>query len=237
MEGTTFSVEDWEAAERLLNGLSARVGRHLDLPGGLVAAPHIGVFASARDADVAPRLHRDFGQVAKMLGRRLGEGGFSMLTGGCPGIVDAAQAEFVRKRKDKQRQLSIGVRIQALEIPEPANPHLDIQINATCFGSRLELMQRFCDGCVMLPGGLGSLLELAFFLQYSQVAREGRGMPICLLPGRFWNPVKQQLTRMGAYNTVTPGNGDTALLHWVDTVDEAIDILLSHNGNRNKVVR
>lgn len=237
MADRTFSVDDWERADALLNGLSARVGRHLDLSDGLVAAPHIGVFASARDPTTAPRLHHDFGRDAKQLGRKLGEGGFSMLTGGCPGIVDAAQAEFVRKRRDARRQLSVGVRIQALEVPEPANPHLDIQINATCFGSRLELMQRFCDGCVMLPGGLGSLLELAFFLQYSQVARQGRGMPICLLPGRFWNPMRDQLARMGAYNTVSTEGGDVDLLHWVDTVDEAIGILLSHNGNKDRVAR
>jgi predicted Rossmann-fold nucleotide-binding protein len=213
------------------------VARHLDLPGGVEAAPHIGVFASARDPTVAPRLHRDFGREAKMLGRRLAENGFSMLTGGCPGIVDAAQAEFVRKRKNPARQLSVGIRIQALEVPEPANPHLDIQINASNFGSRLELMQLFCDGCVMLPGGLGTLLELAFFLQYSQVARNGRGMPICLLPGSFWNPMRDQLARMAAFNTVTPGSGDTAQLHWVDSVNRATEILLNHNGNRERVAR
>jgi len=226
---------DWEAAERLLHGLSQRLGRELQIAHGdekgTGIAPFIGVFASAREEDKAPRLHREFGPTATAIGERIAKAGLSMLSGGCPGIVETAQDRFVATRINPRLQHSVGVRILALEIPEPANPHLDMEPHALNFGARLELMHRFCSGCVVLPGGLGSLLEIAYFLQYSQVARGGRGMPICLLPGSFWNPLKDMLARMGAYGTVSPNNGDLSLLHFVDSVDEAMNILLAHNGN------
>jgi hypothetical protein len=236
---TQYAVDDWENAARLFDGLTVRLARKLDRPEDSQpeVAPHVGVFASARDRDRAGRLHTEFAPVAKELGRALATSGFSLLTGGCPGIVERAQEAFTHHRLDPTRQRSVGVRIMALEFEEPENPHLDITIRAPTFGARLELMHRFCDGCIILPGGLGSLLEFANFLQYAQVARQHRGMPICLLPGWFWNPMKDLFERMRAYHTVSPENGDLAHLHWVDDVESAVRIILNHNGNRDKVVR
>lgn len=233
------AINDWETSAKLLDQLTLRLAGKFDRPNETLpqVAPHIGVFASARDKDRAGRLHQEFAPMARELGQRLATAGFSMLSGGCPGIVDQAQAAYVQHRINAGRQVSVGVRIMALEFEEPPNPHLDITVHAPSFGSRLELMHRFCDGCVILPGGLGSLLEFAHFLQYSQVARQNRGMPICLLPGWFWNPMKDLFERMRAYNTVSPDNGDLAHLHWVETVDQAITIMLEHNGNRSLVVR
>lgn len=232
------AVVDWENADRLLHGLSARLGStltHVDTNGAEVyAAPYVGVFASAREADKAQRLHEKFATVAIAVGEALGNEGFSMLTGGCPGIVHAAQARFVRTRRNPVRQRSVGVRIKALEFEEPANPDLDIEIHALNFGSRLELMHRFCDGAIILPGGLGSLLELAYFLQYAQVARKGRGMPICVLPSTFWNPLWDLFARMQRYQTVA-WDGDLTLIHRVRSVEEAMEIIKAHNGNAAKL--
>ncbi len=192
------------------------------------AAPFIGVFGSARDSDKAPWLHWLYGDVfAKALGKLLARRQVSMLSGGCPGMVDLAQEAFCNNRRDAAAQKSVGIRITCLGFHEPANPHLDETLHAPDFGSRLELMLQLCAAFVVLGGGIGSLLEVAYFLQHVQAVNGHRDKPIILV-GRMWYPVTWLLRVMAWLGTVDRADIDRIqVASSLKRVEQVIDKVLS----------
>ena len=153
--------------------------------------PCVTVFGSARFG----RDHAYYA-MAREVGARLAHAGFAVMTGGGPGIMEAANrgAREVGGR-------SIGCNIELPEEQKP-NPYLDRWITFRHFFVRKVMLVKYSYAFVALPGGLGTLDEIFETATLIQTAKI-RQFPLMLLGKDFWAPMMQFLeTRLLAEGTV-----------------------------------
>jgi uncharacterized protein (TIGR00730 family) len=157
----------------------ARVSRiQGEIEEGFDALAHVGkavsFFGSARTSPSDPQY-----QQARSLAREMGEAGFAIITGGGPGIMEAAN----RGAKDAGAH-SIGL---AIELPheERPNPYVDIELTFHYFFTRKVMFVRYSSGFVVFPGGFGTfdeLFEAATLRQTEKI----RHFPIMLFGSGYW---------------------------------------------------
>ncbi|MDX6697935.1 MAG: hypothetical protein QOE65_1332 [Solirubrobacteraceae bacterium] len=111
--------------------------------------PAVAVFGSARVPQDDPRYER-----AREVGRRLGEAGFAVVTGGGPGLMEAAN----RGAREAGAR-SVGLNIE-LPFEQGMNPYVDLPLTFHYFFARKIMFVRYAVGFVVLPGGFGTLDEL-----------------------------------------------------------------------------
>lgn len=162
------------------------------------------------------------------LARYLAWEGIDVLTGGGPGLMEAANKGARLGREEKKTQsLSYGLSIQLEFEPEP-NRHLDIKRHHHKFSSRLDDFMRLSHSVVCTPGGIGTLLEFFFVWQLIQV-KHATPRPIVLLEKEFWQGaiewLKQQPLARGLM-----GEKDFGCIHVVDTPEEVFEIISAHHG-------
>lgn len=158
---------------------AARIARiDGELRDGFEALAHIGkavaFFGSARTTPDEPAY-----AAARSLARRMGEEGFAVITGGGPGVMEAAN----RGARDAGAP-SIGL---AIELPheEGANPHVDIGLTFHYFFVRKVMFVRYSSGFVVFPGGFGTLDEL-FEAATLRQTEKIRYFPIVLFGSDYW---------------------------------------------------
>ena len=131
------------------------------------------------------------------LAKELAENGADIVTGGGPGLMEAANAGA--KEGSSSKSKSFGIRID-LPFEATPNEHLDIKFYHKRFSSRLDEFMRISHAVVVTPGGIGTLLELLYTWQLIQVDHIS-ARPIILV-GDMWNgffdwiksePLKAQL--------------------------------------------
>lgn len=131
------------------------------------------------------------------LAKELAENGADIVTGGGPGLMEAANAGV--KEGSSSKSKSFGIRID-LPFEATPNEHLDIKFYHKRFSSRLDEFMRISHAVVVTPGGIGTLLELLYTWQLIQVNHIS-SRPIILV-GDMWNgffdwiksePLKAQL--------------------------------------------
>ena len=131
------------------------------------------------------------------LAKELAENGADIVTGGGPGLMEAANAGV--KEGSSSKSKSFGIRID-LPFEDTPNEHLDIKFYHKRFSSRLDEFMRISHAVVVTPGGIGTLLELLYTWQLIQVNHIS-ARPIILV-GDMWNgffdwiksePLKAQL--------------------------------------------
>ena len=127
----------------------------------------------------------------RTLARMLGERGFDVITGGGPGLMRAA-SEGHRKGSKKTGAYSIGVGIK-LPNEQKFNRHLDIKKEFKRFSRRLDYFMSLSNVIVVAPGGIGTLLELFYTWQLSQV-QQICNIPIILM-GKQWPPLIRWLEK------------------------------------------
>lgn len=130
------------------------------------------------------------------LAKELAENGADIVTGGGPGLMEAANAGA---KEGSSKSKSFGIRID-LPFEATPNEHLDIKFYHKRFSSRLDEFMRISHAVVVTPGGIGTLLELLYTWQLIQVDHIS-ARPIILV-GDMWNgffdwiksePLKAQL--------------------------------------------
>jgi len=130
------------------------------------------------------------------LAKELAENGADIVTGGGPGLMEAANAGA---KEGSSKSKSFGIRID-LPFEATPNDHLDIKFYHKRFSSRLDEFMRISHAVVVTPGGIGTLLELLYTWQLIQVDHIS-ARPIILV-GDMWNgffdwiksePLKAQL--------------------------------------------
>ena len=130
------------------------------------------------------------------LAKELAENGADIVTGGGPGLMEAANAGA---KEGSSKSKSFGIRID-LPFEATPNEHLDIKFYHKRFSSRLDEFMRISHAVVVTPGGIGTLLELLYTWQLIQVNHIS-ARPIILV-GDMWNgfldwiksePLKAQL--------------------------------------------
>lgn len=139
----------------------------------------VTVFGSAR---IQPEheLYRDATEIT----RGLGELGFSIITGGGPGIMEAASKGGFESPSE-----SIGINIE-LPHEQHANPYLDTVVDFRYFFVRKVMFVKFSSGFVMMPGGFGTLDEAFEVLTLIQTHKI-EGVPVVFYGRRFWSPLIQ----------------------------------------------
>jgi uncharacterized protein (TIGR00730 family) len=204
-----------------------RIGGELEQ--GFEALAHVGkavsFFGSARTPPDDPDYER-----ARALARRLGEEGFAIITGGGPGIMEAAN----RGARDAGAP-SIGL---AIELPheEAPNPHLDVALEFHYFFVRKVMFVRYASGFVVFPGGFGTfdeLFEAATLRQTEKI----RHFPILLFGSEYWGGLVDWLRDpVQAQGKISPE--DVEMLEVTDDPNRVLDAMrqTEHRRPRRSVV-
>ena len=172
--------------------------------------PCVTVFGSARFKEDHP-----YYQLARDVSGRVGQLGFTIMTGGGPGIMEAANrgARDVRAR-------SIGCNIE-LPMEQDPNPYLDRFIEFKYFFVRKVMLVKYSYVFIVLPGGFGTLDELFEALTLVQTGKI-RDFPVILMGKDYWEPMlaffRDRLIRDGTINA-----SDLDLLFVTDSPIEAVD--------------
>jgi uncharacterized protein (TIGR00730 family) len=180
------------------------------------------IFGSARIKQDTPQYAQVF-EVARYLAWE----GIDVLTGGGPGLMEAANkgARLGREEK-KTKSLSYGLSIQLEFEPEP-NRHLDIKRHHHKFSSRLDDFMRLSHSVVCTPGGIGTVLELYFVWQLIQV-KHATTRPIVLLEKAYWQGLLDWMRKEPLARGLM-GEKDFGCIHIVDTPQEAFEIISAHH--------
>jgi len=177
----------------------------------------VAIFGSARTKP-GSKVYED----VKQLAARLSEAGCDIVTGGGPGLMQAAnEGEKLGDPQNKTR--SIGVRIE-LPFEQGANPFVEQLYSHRTFYSRLAQFMRLSSAFVIVPGGIGTTLETMMVWQLLQV-RHLAGVPLI-----FVGPMWRELVAWAQKNLVEvpeplANAEDLRIPICVDTVDEAADLL------------
>ncbi len=180
--------------------------------------PNLRVDRTVRDSWRA-RINPDTeaSHLAVRLGQALGEAGYAVITGGGPGVMEAAN----RGAYDAGTQ-SIGLNIE-LPFEQHINPWVDVGMNFRYFFVRKTMFVKYAQAFVCLPGGFGTLDELFEALTLVQTKKVGR-FPIVLIGREYWGGLidwmRERLLGEGMIAV-----DDLDLLHVVDTPEEAVEIV------------
>lgn len=171
--------------------------------------PAISVFGSARSLPGAP----DY-EAGVEVGRRLVEAGFAVITGGGPGIMEAAN-----KGAAEAGGISVGLGIE-LPFEQGLNEYVNLGMNFRYFFARKTCFVKYSQGFVVLPGGFGTFDELFEALTLVQTRTITR-FPIVLFGHAYWDGLVDWLTSVVAEDgKISPSDTDLFLV--TDDVDEAI---------------
>jgi len=176
------------------------------------AGPCVTVFGSARFKEDHPYYH-----LARALGARLSQAGFTVMTGGGPGIMEAAN----RGAKDVGG-LSVGCNIK-LPVEQKPNSYLDRWVECRYFFVRKLLLEKYSYAFIAMPGGIGTLDELfetAVLIQTGKM----KDFPFVLMGKSFWEPLLQYLREF----PLKTGTIDAAdVTRWIvcDSPEEAVDVI------------
>jgi hypothetical protein len=172
----------------------------------------VTVFGSAR----TPPEHPDYA-LARALGRCIGAAGFAVITGGGPGLMEAAN-----RGAQEAGALSVGCNIE-LPHEQALNGYLDIALRFEHFFARKVMFVRYASGFVVCPGGFGTLDELFEVLTLVQTGTT-RNVPVILLGSGEWDGLIDWLRR-GPLAAGRIGPHDLDLIERVETPEQACAIV------------
>lgn len=181
--------------------------------------PAVSIFGSAR----TPPDHAYY-ILTEQIARQLSDAGFSVISGGGPGIMEAAN-----KGAYFGKSPSIGLNIQ-LPHEQHNNPYQDISQSFRHFFSRKVMFVKYASAYVVMPGGFGTLDELMEALTLVQTGKT-RTIPIILVASEFWRGLidwfKDRLVKEGM---ISPDDMD--LIQMIDKPEEVVDAIFSHYEKR-----
>ena len=161
------------------------------------------LFGSARFAEDHP-----YYEMARAMGRSLAEEGFCVMTGGGPGIMEAAN-----RGAHEAGGKSIGVNI-VLPHEQKGNDYQDISLDFKYFFARKVMFVKHAAAYVVMPGGFGTLDEFAEILTLIQTGKS-RKIPIILVETDFWQGLIDWFdTALNGHGTISPQDLD--LIRMID---------------------
>jgi len=213
LSGRRNREQDLESAVRIFLEI-LRGFEELDFSG-----PCVTVFGSARFSDGHP-----YYETARELGQRLAEEGFAVMTGGGPGVMEAAN-----RGAREAGGVSIGCNIQLPKEQVP-NPYLDKFVEFEHFFVRKVMLVKYSSAFVVMPGGFGTLDE-AFEVVTLVQTRKLESFPIVAMGGSFWNELREFITdTMLAAGTIS--EADLDVMQLADDVETAIKIIRQSANSR-----
>ncbi len=181
--------------------------------------PAVSIFGSAR----TPPDHAYY-MLTEDIARKLSDAGFSVISGGGPGIMEAAN-----KGAYFGKSPSVGLNIQ-LPHEQVSNAYQDISQTFQHFFARKVMFVKFAAAYVVMPGGYGTLDELSEALTLVQTGKIAR-IPIILFGSKFWSGLADWVrTTLVDEGMVAPEDVD--LMRIIDTPSEVVDAIFSHYEKR-----
>jgi uncharacterized protein (TIGR00730 family) len=171
--------------------------------------PSITVFGSARFTEEHTYYH-----IARELSMKISKLGFTIVTGGGPGIMEAAN----RGAKDAGG-ISIGCNI-ILPKEQHVNPYLDKFVNIEYFFVRKELLRKYSFAFIVMPGGFGTLDE--FFETVTLIeTKKIKDFPVVVMGIDYHKSLIEHLNKMVINQTIS--KDDLTLILFTDSIEEAVD--------------
>lgn len=183
----------------------------------------VTVFGSARFAED----HRYY-QMARDLGRLVAGAGLPVMTGGGPGIMEAAN-----RGAKEGGGLSLGCNIVLPEEQEP-NAYLDHWVEMKYFFVRKMMLVRYSTAFVVMPGGFGTLdevFETAVLIQTNKIER----FPLVLMGVDYWEPLMEYL-RGVMVPAGTIGEEDPGYITLTDDPEEAVGVVTGAEAKKSETV-
>ena len=175
--------------------------------------PAVSVFGSARVREDSPVYAH-----ARSVGQRFAEQGWAVITGGGPGVMEAAN-----RGAKEAGGLSVGLNIE-LPHEQGSNPYLDISYTFKHFYARKVCFVKPAEGFVIFPGGFGTLDELFEALTLIQTGK-AQNFPVVLIDTDYWGEMIDWVKgEMLADGMISPEDLD--LLHLTDDLDYAVQTVL-----------
>ena len=179
--------------------------------------PSVSVFGSARCAPEHP-----YYALGESIGRALSDAGFTVVTGGGPGLMEA-----VNKGAHAGRSPSIGLNIE-LPLEQAPNRYQDVALHFHHFFVRKVMFVKYAAAYVCLPGGYGTLDELMEILTLIQTGKVPR-IPVVLVQRAFWQGAIDWLrARLVAEHLIDPGDPD--LMTIVEDAAGVVRTIFDHYG-------
>jgi uncharacterized protein (TIGR00730 family) len=184
-----------------------------------VIQPAVSIFGSARSQPTHP-----YYKLTEEIARLLSDAGFSVISGGGPGVMEAAN-----KGAFYGRSPSVGLNIQ-LPHEQHSNPYQNISQTFQHFFARKVMFVKFASAYVVMPGGFGTLDELLECLTLVQTGKTRR-IPIILVCSDFWRGLldwfRQTLLAEGMINPE-----DMDLVQVIDDPRAVVDAIFKHYETR-----
>ena len=170
--------------------------------------PCVTVFGSARTQPGSPEY-----EMARAMGAGIAQLGFTVMTGGGPGIMEAANRGA---REAGGRSVGCNIRLPFEQAP---NEYLDRVVTMYYFFVRKTLLVKYSYAFVVMPGGAGTLDELFEALTLIQTGKI-QNFPIVVMGTEYWKELIALLEKMARLGTI--GKDDLSLVYVTDSVEEAL---------------
>jgi len=181
--------------------------------------PAVSIFGSAR----TPHDHPYY-KLTEEIARLLSDAGFTVISGGGPGIMEAAN-----KGAFHGKSASVGLNIQ-LPHEQHNNPYQNISQSFQHFFTRKVMFVKFASAYVVMPGGFGTLDELMEALTLVQTGKTRR-MPIILVGSQFWGGMMEWIKNsLLAEQMISPGDID--LIQVIDEPEQVVAAIFKHYETR-----
>jgi uncharacterized protein (TIGR00730 family) len=183
--------------------------------------PAVSIFGSAR----VGRRNRYYGAARRLAAALVGQG-FAIITGGGPGIMEAAN-----RGAKEAGGLSIGANIQ-LPFEQGLNEYVDLGMEFRYFFVRKTMFVKYAEAFVIFPGGFGTLDELFEALTLIQTGKV-QHFPVVLYGKDYWDGMMRWIREKPLYEEkISPADLD--LLTLTSDIDEAVEAIAKHHRSREQ---
>jgi uncharacterized protein (TIGR00730 family) len=180
----------------------------------------VSIFGSARTNE-----DDEYYIAARETGSLLAQAGFEIITGGGPGIMEAANRGAFEAGK-----VSVGCNIE-LPFEQEPNPYLTKSLSFKYFFVRKTMFIKYSNAYIIFPGGFGTMDELFEALTLIQT-RKIRNFPVVLFGSQYWRGLLAWLTSM-MLNEKMINPEDLGLIHLTDSPNDAVDFIIKTCGVDN----
>lgn len=177
----------------------------------------VSIFGSARTPESDPMY-----AAARETCRLLAEADFEIITGGGPGIMEAANRGAFEAKK-----VSVGCNIE-LPFEQQPNPYLTKSLTFKYFFVRKTMFIKYSNAYIIFPGGFGTMDELFEALTLIQT-RKIRNFPVVLYGSQYWRGLLQWITST-MLNEKYINPEDLGLIHLTDSPQDAVDFIVKTAG-------
>jgi hypothetical protein len=182
--------------------------------------PSVSIFGSARTAE-----DNHYFKLAEEIALQLSNSGFAVVSGGGPGIMEAANRGAFRGKSP-----SVGLNIK-LPMEQSGNDFQDISLTFKHFFARKVMFVKYASAYVVLPGGFGTLDEFAEILTLVQTGKSRR-IPIILVGSTFWKGLLEWFREsMLTEGTISPEDFD--LIQVLDDPKAVVNAIFAHYESRS----